>query len=82
MVVGLSIAHGAPGSDTPSIVSATFSCDAAVYRYIHSVKLQEKGVGLITCLKQLMIDGCKVSLFTLWDSFLLDLVAKIVIYES
>ena len=61
MVVGLSIAHGSPGSNTPSIVSATFSCDAAVYRYIHKAKLQEKGVGLITCLKELMIEGCKVS---------------------
>lgn len=59
MVVGLSIAHGSPGSNTPSVVSATFSCDAAVYRYVHAVRVQEKGVGLITKLKQLMVEGCK-----------------------
>jgi len=61
MVVGLSIAHSPPGSDLPSAVSATFSCDAAVYRYIHCVRLQEKGVGLIAAplLKQMMIEGCK-----------------------
>ena len=51
-------------TDLPSAVSATFSCDAAVYRYLHCVRLQEKGVGLIGAplLKQMMIEGCKVSL--------------------
>ena len=53
-------------TDLPSAVSATFSCDAAVYRYIHCVRLQEKGVGLIAAplLKQMMIEGCKVSFST------------------
>lgn len=60
MVVGLSIAHGSPGSNTPSVVSATFSCDGAVYRYIHAVRVQERGVGLITKLKEMMVEGCKV----------------------
>jgi len=59
MVVGLSIAHGSPGSNTPSVVSATFSCDGAVYRYIHAVRVQERGVGLITKLKEMMVEGCK-----------------------
>ena len=59
MVVGLSIAHGSPGSNQPSIVAASFSIDAAVYRYHHEYRLQEKGVGLITKLKELMVEGCK-----------------------
>ena len=65
MVVGLSISHSPPGSDLPSVVSATFSCDDAVYRYLHCVRLQEKGIGLISAplLKEMMIEGCKVSFF-------------------
>lgn len=37
MVVGISMTHPDPGSDKPTIVSAVFSCDSNVNKYVAEV---------------------------------------------
>ena len=57
MVVGLSMTHPDPGSDKPTIVSAVFSCDSAVSKYVAEHRLQRSKFGIVSDLKNIMVAG-------------------------
>merc|ERR1712227_128808 len=51
--------HPDPGSDKPTIVSAVFSCDANVNKYVAEHRLQRSKFGIVSDLKSIMIAGLK-----------------------
>lgn len=59
MVVGISMTHPGAGSDNPTIVSCTFTCDASVSKYVAHHRLQVSKFGIVADLKDLMIEGLK-----------------------
>lgn len=59
MIVGLSFSHPAPGSRNPSIVTASFSCDASGTKYFVGKRLQSSRFSLATGIKDLFLEGLK-----------------------